>query len=433
MYKRQEGYNTILSVIKQPNDSYEYAISFSLAYKEYGDFTFTSRWAVDEYPASPNYLNFQIWANTKAMTIAAVRNVISKILSENHLLKPENEAISAPQLFAKSAYYRLGVFHMDLHNNYSEAMTLNLFGSCNTKEVAGETIQFDEEMQLLPGQTTVELDLPFGNVFDGEITLLSDQNQKDVIYLADGAWGLDYDPLETSVEQYEIISESRIEPEDEYLIERGVAVSGHTDSYIAIFKQLVPGGRPIDLSAFNTLSFDSNRRGTYEVSILAESEESDLQEKFSYILQVEAGNTLDIPLSLFSNSNNATLDKSKITTVFLAFVSEHNESDEFDLSIENMRFRNDSDAEVALDLHNLDIHPNPSSGQVMINHRFIRTEDVTLTVHNPAGVKIHEQKMHVTAGLEKIELNLDASIHALYVISLRTKSEVYRGSLLIGN
>ena len=56
-----DGYKTIMSIIRRPDSSVEYAISFSLAYEEYGDFTLESHWSIDQYNKSPNFLNYQVW------------------------------------------------------------------------------------------------------------------------------------------------------------------------------------------------------------------------------------------------------------------------------------------------------------------------------------------------------------------------------------
>jgi len=155
-----KGHEVILSIIRRPNEIIEYAISFSLAYEEFGDFTMASHWATDEYRSSPNFLNYQVWTNSKAKSIAAVTHIIENIVSEEeYSLNPAAKSPSVPQLFARKAYYRLGVFNLELNNRLTEATTVQVSGMYNSKEHDGEKKTFNKEVVILPGQTTLSLDI----------------------------------------------------------------------------------------------------------------------------------------------------------------------------------------------------------------------------------------------------------------------------------
>jgi len=428
-----DGHELILSVIRRPDSSVEHAISFSLAYDNFGEFTMASKWSVDEYQSSPNFLNYQVWTNSRVKTIAAVQYIINNIVERSgHILHPAQSAPSAPQLFARSAYYRLGTFYITLNNMITEPTIVNFFGTYNSKEVDGVEQEFSEEVLVQPGQSSVRLDIADGNIFEGGINIVTANNQKDVLYLADGSWGLEYEEHATAITNYEIIREQRADNDNEYVVERGLKVSGTTDNYLSIFKQLKPGGLAVNLSRYNTLSFDSNREGVYRVTLLEEGNTNPNQH-LSYTLQSSAS-SVDIPFSFFANTDGAELDPTKITTIYIAFLADDNADGDFDFSIENVRFRNAEEAELNLDSNEkLMLYPNPSQGVVYLTHMFEEDSEVTMTVLDPTGVVIQKTNTFATKGLQNFEVTLDNRDQGVYLISLHTNQGVFANTLLLTN
>ena len=424
------GHEMILSIIRQPNHAIEYAVSFSLAYDTYGDFTMSSYWAIDEYPNSPHFLNYQVWANSKAKTIAAVKQIIDNIRSaDGYKLNAAPRSPAAPQLFARRAHYRLGAFHIELNNSLSEAKTIQISGACKRKETDVETLPYNEEIEVVPGQTSLALDIPYGNIFDGQITLRVGDSHKDVIYLADGSWGLEYNEYSTSVDNYEILSDDRSESEDSYLVERGIAVNGHTDSYISIFKQLMPGGMAVDLSGYNTLSFDTERKGVYEVTLLMAGI-TDPSLNYSYTLKADAASTVDIPFTLFSNAAGAQLDASQITTIYIAFTVDNNERSDFDFKIENVLFRYNEGSVLAIDPMKLNLYPNPTNGQIYLTHKFSKKGAVTITVCDTKGIVVEQMTTTAYKGLQSFQLQINNE-PGVYLVSLQTVDGVFTNTVLL--
>ena len=290
---------------------------------------------------------------------------------------------------------------------------------------------FDQEIEIAPGQTSVKLDIPYGNIFDGEINLMTEYNQKDVIYLADGSWGLDYDSQSTIVDKYDILSDNRRAVDNAYLVERGISVSGTTDSYLSIFKQLKPGGMPVDLSEYNTLSFDSEREGVYEITLLTD-QLNNISKKLSHTLRTESGSAVDIPFILFSNEENERLDPSKITTIYIAFTEANNEQSDFDFTIENIRFRNDEGSDFVVEPDKLNIFPNPSSGLVQITHNFKQNTDVQITVSDTKGSIIKQTRTQAYKGLQNFDIELEGNNEpGIYLISIYTNHGIFSNTLLL--
>lgn len=430
-----DGHETIMSTIRRPDNMIEHAISFSLAYKDFGDFTMASNWVVDEYPSSPNFLNYQVWTNSKAKSIAAVKHIIKSVVTENgYSLQAAPNSPRIPKLFARRAHYKMGAFYLELNNLLSETTTLEVSGNFTSKEVEGQKFPFYREIEIIPGQTSLKLDLPFGNIFDGEISLKSEENQKDLIYLADGSWGLEYDDVVTDVDKMEIIAEERIENDEEYLVERGISVSGLTDDYISIFKQLVPGGLAMDLSDYNTMSFDSEREGVYEVTLLTDGNTVP-NLNFSHTLKTEAESSVDIPFALFSNALGEPLDASKITTIYIAFKKANNDQGNFDFSIKNIVFKNieSSALNINPDLHQnkLHLYPNPSTGTVQFTHFFTEKTEAVITVYDTKGTIVKQLNNTAYEGLQNFQIQFDNKEQGIYLVSLFTNDGIYSNVLLL--
>ena len=424
-------YEMILSIIRRPNKTIEYAISFSLAYKEFGNFTMASNWAIDEYKNSPNFLNYQVWTNSKAKSIAAVKQIIDKVVVQNgYTLHPAEESPRAPELFARQAYYRLGAFHIELNNRLTEASNVHITGTCNTKEFDGQTSPFNEIIEIIPGQTTLKIELPSGNIFDGEISLKTANNQKDVIYLADGSWGLEYNENSTTVDKLEIIPEERVEETDKYLVERGISVTGRTDTYLSIFKQLVPGGLAVDLSNYNTFSFDTDCKGVYEVTLLM-ADNTDPDKNVKHTLKTQSNSSVSIPFALFRNDLGDQLDPSKITTIYIAFKESNNDQNEFDFTIENIRFENNENSNFTIvDNTKLNLFPNPTNGLVKMTHTFTENSAATIAIYNVKGSLVKKINTEAYKGLQQFEFNLDNYAQGLYVITLHTNEGVFTNTIL---
>jgi len=427
-----DGYDLILSIIRRPNKTIEYAISFSLAYEEFGNFTMASHWVTDEYRSSPNFLNYQIWTNSEAKSIAAVKHIIDNVaMQDGFVLNAATMSPSVPKLFARKAHYKLGVFHLELNNRLTEANTVEISGTCTNKEVDGEMNIFNQEVEILPGQTTLVLDVPTGNIFDGEITIQAEDNQKDHIYLADGSWGLEYDEASTSINTLDIIQEERTEENNEYIVERGISVSGSTDSYISIFKQLVPGGLGVDLSEYNTLSFDSKREGVYEITLLMEGD-MDPSQHLSYTLKTQAETSVNIPFALFSNDEDAVLDATRISTIYIAFIEANNGRRKFDFNIENIRFENQEESNINIAQNQLNLFPNPASNVVNITHKFVESSEVLITVYDAQGTVIQQKNIDAYKGLQSFELNFNHVPDGVYLVSLQTNGGIFTSKLLLG-
>ncbi len=427
-----DGYDAIMSVIRRPNEALEYAISFSLAYVDYGQFQFVSNWAIDEYEPSPNFLNYQVWTNSSTKSIKAVQDILKNVVAQNGFeLTNSSTETRAPELFATSANYKLGSFYLNLHNELTEPTTLRVKGKCVSKEVDGEQIPFEEELTLLPGQESLEIPLPFGNIFDGEIQILAENsNQKDVIYLADGSWGLEFSEANTTVSTYDIIPEKRVENTNEYIVERGISVAGSTDSYLSIFKQLVPGGLPVDLSAYNTLSFDCESKGVYEVTLLT-SDNTDAANNLTHTIEAAAGEEINIPFALFSNTAGDRLDASDVTTIYISFKAGNNEDEEFEMEIENVRFKNDGDSNLSLNPGQLDTYPNPSTGAFSITHLFSEKSDALITIYNANGSIVKQFTETAYKGFQTFGVSVDNQEQGVYLISLQTNEGIFTDTVLI--
>ena len=379
----------------------------------------SSYWSIDEYASSPNYLNYQVWTNSRARSIASVHEIINNVTSKsNHTISKAEKPAVAPELYARKAHYELGKFYLDIHNQLSEPTDVAFDGFYTTLEVDGIQVPFSTEIEILPGQTSVELDVASGNIFDAEINFQAGDSQKDAIYLADGAWGLDFIESSTSIESFEILSDDKEEAIDEYLVERGISVSGTTDSYLSICKQLLAGRRPVDLSGYNTFSFDSRRTGTYEVTLISEGN-TDPRLNMSFTLDVEADREVNIPYGLFSNAYGELLDPSDITTIYIAFIKDNNESGDFEFDIENVRFRNLDESNISVGTESLTVYPNPARDNISLTHFFDNSSDVMITVYDTRGSLVYQMNTTAYKGLQKFDVDLKGNASGLYVVNLK--------------
>jgi len=232
------------------------------------------------------------------------------------------------------------------------------------------------------------------------------------------------------VTTHNIIPEKREVEENEYLVERGISVVGTTDSYLSIFKQLVPGGLPVDLSAYNTLSFDVLSQGVYEVTLLT-SGNTNPAENHSYTLDATNITEASIPFSHFTNASGTALDASDITTIYIAYQAAVNNKEEFALEIENVTFKNNQFSAVELSAGNLEMYPNPSAGQVQLSHVFSAQSDALITVYNANGAIVKQFSRTAYKGRQTFDFSFENNEQGIYLISLQTNEGVFSNTLLL--
>ncbi|WP_321827677.1 DUF6923 family protein [Maribacter dokdonensis] len=96
----------IKSIIKQPDGSLEFALTFSARVNAEGNFTIESHWNIDAYTSNTAYYNFQIWSNSVDDLLLLADEILDLLEANSEI--SEYTGSTPPPVFVKSASYKNG-------------------------------------------------------------------------------------------------------------------------------------------------------------------------------------------------------------------------------------------------------------------------------------------------------------------------------------
>ncbi|MGS0524118.1 hypothetical protein ACU8V7_01960 [Zobellia nedashkovskayae] len=224
----------IKSIIKQPDGSTEFALTFSVRLDANYQFVVESHWNIDAYAENSAYYNFQIWSNTVDDLLLLADEILN--LLEVHSPISEFKGSTPPPVFVKSAKYAKGEVILNLVNN-NKTEKIQLEGGLKKTETS------ETESMTLAAPIDGYLDsvaLSTGNIFDFGFRVSIANGTPDDLFVADAPWGLDGSSDGTTVDNYEVMPVQTPYMEDGYPVERNVELSGKTSSYIGVYRALSP-------------------------------------------------------------------------------------------------------------------------------------------------------------------------------------------------
>ncbi len=262
-YVNLRGLDIIYAEILTDQNNREYAAWFSARETEEA-YELISLWNIGDYPAG-DYLNFQAWGSTPAQVFSTLNYVLDKLEAEKTI---DNTSLSLelPKVYAKQGVYKNGKLHLDLINQ-TGAKQVTLSANIRATEFANSE-KFEQTISLT-GSREESIIVETGFLFDAGISIRSESTDAyDALYLADGAWGVDYNKEFTDVTLFSI-APSTIQPlEEEYLVERGFEIEGESTDVLNVFRNLRAGNSFLDPQGYLSLQFDIRSNTPIEVSII---------------------------------------------------------------------------------------------------------------------------------------------------------------------
>jgi len=332
-------YPATLISIRRPNEGTEYAISFSIRVRRDSVYEYTSHWNIDNYPSGGEYYNFQLWGNKPANVFYLAEEIIDEFQSSFQMT--ENISYSVPpDILMGYGEYVQGRFKMKLLNKKRKPEILHLTGTIRNAE--GMTSVPYSQIIKLNGAATEYVEFETPGVFDAGLEIIVEgSNDKESIYLADGAWIANFEENNATDIALEIFpTDSIIDNAQEYIVERSLKSSGNVKNYVSFHRPLRLGLRPVDLSNYKNMSFVAS--GTDEVEIVISHKRiinwSDQPRKI--IELTNDAKRYDIPMEEFVSSNGTTEFNDDISSITFSVKGDHNNFHFFEMEINNLSFNN---------------------------------------------------------------------------------------------
>jgi hypothetical protein len=407
-----------MATLQQADGSLEYAISFSVL-KQNDSIKIESYWTFESFSKAPNAYNFQVWAKTPHWTLKIANDIVFN-LTQKFALK-SFVAGSVPKVYVKKGRYENGVLFLNIHNPLN-ANQLTIKGNYTTTETNAR--QAFLQNVSLSGAANEIVQIPVGTIFDAGFTLHNNVDaQPDALYLADGAWGLDYDSNGANIEQFVVnqgANQGNIGADEAFMVARNVSAKAKIQNYISIFRTLRPSGAAMDLSKFKTLSFESNGTGGVLEIVLVKKSIANWKEQYKIsILLPKDKKLFQISMQQFKNANGKALIINDLTAIVFTIRGHGEGFESKQINIENVLFNNETPMTQPTTAARLTAYPNPVSEMVHLAFEMPESGSAILELLTVKGELIASRQQNLQQGLNSVPLEMASLASGLYMARVR--------------
>jgi hypothetical protein len=351
--------------LKQPEGNIEYAMSFAIG-KKIGrnSFSFQSNWLNDNYVAEDTMINYQVWGAAPYYCVDMVIDLLNKLnaIMPVQQLKP---SAALPNIYIVSGKRNGTELVLNIKNktNYSTGyLTVDDKLNENSLSTNSRTVPF----AIAPNGST-NITLTVSDKYESAISLYINGKKEDAVFMADGAWNIDYNQANTTVTNFTISNDSTVAENKagEYRLFRNAAINATTTDYVSAYKVLKGGGMPEDLSAYTTIKLSAAGANARLRIYLVKSSITNWSDQYNYTFPLTADQKeYAINLTDFTSSKfNEKINPNDITTVVFSFEVANNATTKVLGNISTVTFTKQS-AEFYTNILSgqIILYPNPSNG-----------------------------------------------------------------------
>ena len=418
----------IRATLQREDGTFEYAISFVANQDDATSATITSRWAIDDYPTKAGFWNYQVWAEAPHLTQRVVEQILAKLMVKFPNLTSATAPI-APQLFVKKGNYENGNLNLTIYNPL-KANFLTLKGNLTSSETSERT-SFTQNVTL-DGSEEQNIQVYVGNIFDLGFTIRNNKSSDyDALYLADGAWGVEYDRNISKVEKFDV--NNTVAPKESGVqnLERNPTLNGTVKDYVSLFRSLRPAGAAADMSKFKNIVFTASGTGVVEVTLVKKSVTDWAKQYRAEVRLFNEKQNYRLNVADFSNGTNEPLNMSDLVDVAFTIKGDGKTEKAFDLSVENLAFDNKKAAKIAVLEGSLSVFPNPTSEQANIEFDLTERSAAIVTISNAQGQIILQKNEEFAKGRNRMALNLSTVAAGVYIASVQTNKGVMIAKVIV--
>jgi hypothetical protein len=418
-----------MATLQQADGSLEYAISFSVL-KQNDSIKIESYWTFESFAKAPNCYNFQVWAKTPHWTLKIANDMVAN-LTQKFALK-SFVAGSIPKVYVKKGRYENGILHLNIYNPLN-ANQLTVKGNYATTETSAR--QAFLQHVSLSGAETETVQIAVGSIFDAGFTLHNNSDaQPDALYLADGAWGLDYDSKGATIEQFVVnqgANQGNMGTDEAFTVARNVSAKAKVRNYASIFRTLRPSGAAMDLSKFKTLSFASNGTGGVMEIVLVKKSIGNWNEQYKTSVLVPKDKKLfQLPMQQFKNASGNVLTINDLTAIVFTIRGNGEGFESKQINIENVVFNNETPMAQPTTTARLIAYPNPVSETAYLAFEMPESGLAMVELVTVKGELITSTQQNLQQGLNSVPLEMASLASGLYMARVRFAGGVLTTKLI---
>jgi len=436
-YVTIKGKPFYIAHLVQENGEVDYTINF-IAYKNGNQYTIDNQWDLNSYhPTGSNpVLNFQVWAVNEEYTENLVEQIFSKMqtlgYSVNYL---NNSQTVIPSVYVVNGNYENGNISLQLNNSVA-ASSIELTGTTAAIENGTRTnfAQSENISTALNSQTSVNI----GNIFDIGFNMSNNvQSGNDVLYFADGPWGVDIDTSGASINTFAISALNNISYANCYNLLRNANVDGKVKTYASLFRDLKAANNITDITNYKFVEFNAMGSGAFDM-IVSKKGITTWSNQYKTTLNLTSTQThYKIAFSdLYNSTGQNNFSGNDVVAVVFTKNGNSSSYQDFNISVNNLHFSgittginqtNDNSKDVKLT-----VYPNPASDQTLISFNLPQASKLKVSLYTEQGKLITVLKEgYYNEGDHTIDCNVANLGSGIYIMKFETEKYLLHEKIVV--
>lgn len=417
-----KGHELVQYNLRNNKGEIEYATSFVIgAESGRNNYTLQSNWLNKDYTLEEMMYNIQLWGGSPSLVIEMANDIITRLNNSLPVVAVPNTA-GLPNVYFTAGNRLDETVTLTLKNN-----TVGTSGYLEITDRANEqtttqvkrTIPFTANAN---GLSTVTI--PTSDLFESSIHLYMNGKLEDQVFMADGAWGLDYNNNTTSVKKFTVTNSNATRNKEDFNVFRNVEVSGTTPDYITVYKLLRAGGVPQDLSAFKSLKFTAAGNTPVIITLVKQSiAKWDDQYNLTLPISTEAKEYAVGIEDFKSSAFSSTIDLKDVNSIVITVVPPtKGKSSDLQLAMSSISFsKEDKNYLNSLKEMSINAFPNPVTGNKFnVQFRSENTKTLQLKLTDAVtGKVILTKQVNAFRGdnIVPVEMN-NNGVHKIMIVNL---------------
>ena len=400
----------IAYTIRNPEGKTEYAVSFTAGQSaNRNNIRIQSNWFSKNVVGDDMMYNFQLWAESTTLLTEMANSVLSNL--KQHAPLNSSIAPDMPNAYIKAGRRVGSNLFLTIVNKTSA--TTGYFTYAGNDNEQASTISRNIPFTMTANGESV-ITVPVGDALEANISMYTANNSlEDLVYLADGAWGIDYNATTTTISNYAVKNDpNRIFKEESPLM-RNVSVKAVTSDYLVIYKMLNGGAMPRDVSAYNTLRFTAAGTGTLRITLVKKSI-ANWADQYSITVPASAtAKEYALTLNSFKSTGiNSPINAKDIVQVLFSF-EVANKNTNLNASISNAAFvKTTATVTTPAEDTRIRTFPNPSNnGRFTVSFKSPVDQQVTLNFRESGtGRTLHTMQHSAVKGENVVSVDMSTKV-----------------------
>lgn len=417
-----KGHDLVQYNLRNNKGEIEYATSFVIgAESGRNNYTLQSNWLNKDYKLEEMMYNIQLWGGSPSLVIEMANDIITRLNNSLPVVAVPNTA-GLPSVFFTEGTRLDETVTLTLKNN-----TAATSGYLEISDRANEqtTIQVKRTIPFTANANGIStITIPTNDLFESSIHLYMNGKLEDQVFMADGAWGVDYNNNTTSVKKFLVSNSNATRNKEDFNVFRNVEVAGTTPDYITVYKLLRAGGVAQDLSAFKSLKFTAAGNATVIITLVKQSIVK-WEDQYSLTLPIGTeSKEYAVGIEDFKSSAfNSTIDLKDINSMVIMVVPpSKGKSSDLQFSMSSISFsKEDINYLNSLKEMNMSAFPNPVTGN-KFNVRFRSENTKTLQLKLTDAVTgriILTKQVNAFRGENIVAVEMNSNeVHKIMILNL---------------